>query len=282
MRKFAVVLVEPAIQGNIGAVARAMMNFGVHDLRIVGTIPIVEEARQRAVHAQEILKSARFFASIEDATSDLSLRVATTGIAPDNEKRHIRSHLRLDEFAERAFSHAGRIGLIFGRENYGLYNSELRICDIVVTIPTSSDYPIMNLSHAVSTVLYNLYIENGRAKQKGEKEKWKNNKGVLNEQGINDREEWGQDEGENTAPEGKNGDVDGENRKGNSRAVPSEEMDRFIERVGALLERVNYPEHKQENTTIMLRRILGRALISAYEYHRLMGVLSRIERALKK
>ena len=244
MRRFAVVLVEPAIQGNIGAVARAMMNFGVYDLRIVGDVPILEEAKQRAVHAQEILKSVRFFRDISDATSDLNLRVATTGIVQANEKRHLRSYLRLDEFSPKAFSFSGRIGLIFGRENYGLYNSELQICDIVVTIPTSPEYPIMNLSHAVSTVLYNLYLE-------------RENTGTA---------------GRGNAPEGRN-----------MRKVPSpQDMDRFIERVRLILERSGYPEHKRENTIIMIRRIVSRAFITAYEYNRLMGVLSRIEGAMRK
>lgn len=234
MTEFVVILMDPRIQGNVGAVARAMMNFGVSELRIVGGEPINENARQRAVHAQGILNDVMFFGSFEEAVVDLTLKVATTGVAPDNEKRHLRSHLELSEFSERVMEMDGRIGLIFGRENYGLYNDELKQCDIVMTIPTSDDYPVMNLSHAVSTVLYQLYNDRYLA----------------------------------------------EEREPVRREAKRENMDRLFHRIDDLLETIDYPEHKRENTGIMIRRILGRAFMSNWEFHTLMGVFSRIERSV--
>jgi TrmH family RNA methyltransferase len=50
----------------------------------------------------------------------------------------------------------GRISILFGRENWGLNNEEVRRCDMICTIPTSEDYPILNLSHAVGVVCYEL------------------------------------------------------------------------------------------------------------------------------
>jgi TrmH family RNA methyltransferase len=50
----------------------------------------------------------------------------------------------------------GNVGLVFGREDYGLYNEELARCDVVCTVPTSPEYPVMNLSHAVAVLLYEL------------------------------------------------------------------------------------------------------------------------------
>jgi len=234
MGELVVVLVEPKVQGNIGAVARAMMNFGVQDLRLVTGKPISEEARNRAVHAQEILNNATIFTQFEDALKDVDLRVATTGIIPDNQKRHLRSYLELGEFAKRADEWEGRIGLIFGRENFGLLNPELEHCDLVVAIPTSREYPIMNLSHAVSTTLYHLFIEK-RKREGGERDR--------REASVEDRE-------------------------------------RLFIRLDDLLERIEYPEHKRTNTSVMIRRILGRAFVSRWEFHTLMGVVSRIERAL--
>ncbi|MCK4613391.1 MAG: RNA methyltransferase [Thermoplasmata archaeon] len=235
MTDFIVVLVEPMIQGNIGAVARTMMNFCVRELRLVGDISIQKEARQRAVHAQVVLDNAGFYPTLADAVKDVNLRAATTGVAPENEKRHLRSHLELEEFAERSVRMEEKIALIFGRENYGLFNSELRLCDVVVTIPTSGEYPIMNLSHAASVVLYQLYI----ARQKTE------------------------------------------GRFSARRDAAPGDMDRLCRRVDSLLMGIRYPEHKSENTSIMLRRILGRAFISRWEYHTLMGVLSHVERGLQ-
>jgi len=331
MTKFVVVLVEPKIQGNIGAVARAMMNFDVRRLRIAGGNEITEEARRRAVHAQGILDDVVFYPTFEDAVKDLSLKVATTGVAPDNQKRHLRSHLELEEFAGKVFKHEGRIGLIFGRENYGLYNSELQLCDVVVNIPTSDDYPIMNLSHAVSTVLYRLYVET-RIREGIEKEIWIHEgfpHGVdkFRELGSenSDQGKWRQEEGGGDRARGgegkgdkdklrqeeevgdivrggeKKGDIDkwekeeegrdivrggegkgddGKGMGGRRKEDINANVDLLFRRIDRLLERIEYPEHKSKNTSIMIRRILGRAFLSNWEYHSIMGVLSKIERAL--
>ena len=236
MPEFRVILVEPMIQGNIGAVARAMKNFDVTELILVTTDPIEEQARQRAVHAQDILTGARIVSTFDEAVEGIDLKIALTGVVPDNEKRHLRSYLELGEFVERAWEFDGTIGLIFGRENFGLLNPEIERCDIVVSIPTSEVYPILNLSHAVSTVLYHLFIE-GR-KRRGE-----------------------------TRPQ---------------RDVPEENRERLFERIEDLLEWVDYPQHKRANTSVMLRRILGRAFVSRWEYHTLMGVISRIEFTLEQ
>ena len=75
-----IVLVAPEHDGNIGAVARSMMNFGITDLRIVGrTIEWSEETRKRAKNAQYVLENARGFETLQDATFDCSLVVGTSG-----------------------------------------------------------------------------------------------------------------------------------------------------------------------------------------------------------
>jgi TrmH family RNA methyltransferase len=53
----------------------------------------------------------------------------------------------------------GKVGLVFGREDYGLFNEEIAACDIMLKIPTSESYPSLNLSHAVTIVLYSLYLK---------------------------------------------------------------------------------------------------------------------------
>lgn len=234
MPELVVILVEPLYQGNIGAVARAMMNFGVKDLRIVGDVTIEEEARQRAVHAQDVLNNAQFFGTMVDAISDLTMIAGTTGIAPGNEKRHLRSHMELETFAENIVGFDEAVGLVFGREDLGLLNTELEHCDIIVTIPTSDEYPIMNLSHAVTAVLYHIHI-------------------LLRKQDP------------------------GDNKK---REATAHETELLFDRIRAVLIRIEYPEHKIDNTSIMLRRMLGRSFVSKWEYHTLMGILSRIERSL--
>ena len=64
--------------------------------------------------------------------------------------------------------------------------------------------------------------------------------------------------------------------------MPEENRERLFERIEDLLEWVDYPEHKRANTSVMLRRILGRAFVSRWEYHTLIGVISRIEFTLEQ
>ena len=80
VRNVSVVLVEPKYDGNIGAVARSILNFGIMDLRIVGrNRDWSDETRNRAKHAQNILESCKIFESLEDATKDCSVVVGTSG-----------------------------------------------------------------------------------------------------------------------------------------------------------------------------------------------------------
>lgn len=152
-----VVLAEPKTTGNVGAVARAMANFGLDRLRIFGGVPLDDEAYKRALHAATVLEGARHFEGFEAALEGLDYIVGTSGITNLNDKRHLRNPLTPSQLAERVSTMEGTLGLVFGREDYGLYNEELAMCDVVVTVPTSPEYPVMNLSHAVAVVLYELH-----------------------------------------------------------------------------------------------------------------------------
>ncbi|UCC92502.1 MAG: RNA methyltransferase, partial [Thermoplasmata archaeon] len=152
-----VVLAEPKTPGNVGAVARAMANFGLFRLRIVAGVPLDEDAYKRALHAAPILEAAKTFDDFGSALEGLDFTVATSGIVNINDKRHVRNALTPAQLAERLAPMEGTVGLVFGREDYGLYTEELSACDVVVTIPTSPDYPVMNLSHAVAVLLYELH-----------------------------------------------------------------------------------------------------------------------------
>jgi TrmH family RNA methyltransferase len=154
-----VVLVAPKTPGNVGAVARAMANFGLSRLRIVEGVPLDEDAYKRALHAAPILEEARHFDDLPAALEGLDYTVATSGIVNINDKRHVRNALTPAQVAERIAPMEGTVGLVFGREDYGLYTDELAMCDVVVTVPTSPEYPVMNLSHAVAVILYELHRE---------------------------------------------------------------------------------------------------------------------------
>jgi tRNA/rRNA methyltransferase len=155
---FYVVLVEPKYSGNIGAVARAMMNFNVKNLYLVNPCELDNVCYARAMHATKILDSAKTFYSFKDAVKNLDYLVATSSIESKTDKRHLRNPLLLEEFAEKITEVKGKIGLVFGREDYGLFNEEIAACDIMLKIPTSDVYLSLNLSHAVSIVLYSVFL----------------------------------------------------------------------------------------------------------------------------
>ncbi len=142
-----VILVEPENPGNIGAVARVMKNFGFSDLRLVNPCEINEVSYARATHAKDILDNAKIFDSFEKATKDLSFLIATTGKLRSVSK-HVIKPWEIPKYEN--------IGIVFGRESIGLLNEEIEKCDLVVSIPTSK-YKVLNLSHAVGIILYEIF-----------------------------------------------------------------------------------------------------------------------------
>jgi tRNA/rRNA methyltransferase len=156
---FYVVLVEPKNPGNIGAVARAMMNFKAEHLYLVNPCELDNICYARAMHASSILDNAQTFSTFKEATQYLDYLVATSSIESKTDKRHLRNPVLLEEFSEKIVEIRGKIGLVFGREDYGLFNEEIAACDIMVKIPTSESYLSLNLSHAVAVVLYSLYLK---------------------------------------------------------------------------------------------------------------------------
>ncbi len=171
-----VVLVEPKNEGNVGAVARAMKNFGARDLVLVGPCPLGEEARRRAMHGVSVLEAARIARDFDAAVEGSGLIVGTSGIDTASEKRFARIAVTPKDLGVRVAETDGLVALVFGREDFGLLDDELRRCDLLVTIPASAEYPILNLSHAAAILLYELHAGTapGRARRKAsglEKEK---------------------------------------------------------------------------------------------------------------
>ena len=152
-----VILVEPLYQGNVGSVARVMKNFGFSDLVLVNPCKLEGEARAMSSHAQDILKSAQIATSLTEAIEGANIVIGTTGIAGLKIYEHIRMpYFTPRELKEKLTGMSGTVAILFGREDQGFNNEELKTCDMVLTIPTSGIYPIMNLSHAVGIVLYEL------------------------------------------------------------------------------------------------------------------------------
>lgn len=155
LRAIRVVLVRPRGAANVGAVARAMRNTGLSELIMVG--PVVQHrflARGMAVHARDLLDRARTVDSLADAIGDCSLVVGTTcrgGL--------YRSFTETPEaIAGEIVSRAARgpVAIVFGQEDHGLTNDDLRFCQRLIAIPTAPEYPSLNLAQAVLVICYEL------------------------------------------------------------------------------------------------------------------------------
>jgi tRNA/rRNA methyltransferase len=155
--KLRVVLVEPAYEGNVGSVCRAMKNFGFDDLVLVSPCELKDFAMAMASHAQDILLGARVVDNFNDAIKGADILIATTGKPGARTSRHLRMpYFNPKELKEKLKGRSGTVALIFGREDTGLVNDIVERCDLVVYIPTSIEYPIMNLAQAATIMLYEL------------------------------------------------------------------------------------------------------------------------------
>jgi TrmH family RNA methyltransferase len=151
-----VVLVRPRNPLNIGAAARAMANFGLHELVVVAPFePTWQEARTAAVGAERVIEAAHAVPSLPDAIGDTALVVGTTTGARRNLDQDL---LPLPELAAwlRRRKVSGRAALLFGSEKTGLSNEHLSLCHALVRIPTAADCPSMNLGQAVAVCAYEL------------------------------------------------------------------------------------------------------------------------------
>jgi TrmH family RNA methyltransferase len=156
MPEISVVLVGPLHEGNVGFAARAMKNFGFSDLVLVDPCPLGEVARACAMHASDVLERARPM-TLEEVSAGFPLIVATTAGLSKSVCRSMRMpYYTPREIRDLIKDIKGKVAILFGRENRGLSNEEVRRCDLICTIPASPAYPILNISHAVGIVCYEL------------------------------------------------------------------------------------------------------------------------------
>lgn len=158
----AVVLVRARNPSNIGAVARAMHDFGFGRLRVVNEFAVPFAAARSAVDAGEVLAAAVEFDSVATAVADCSLVVGTTAVG-DRALSHplYPLHEAAGRMAEPLASASdARVAILFGSEKTGLSNEELSHCHCLLTIPMQQyddlRHPSMNLGQAVAVCLYEL------------------------------------------------------------------------------------------------------------------------------
>lgn len=240
------VLVEPKEPGNIGASARAMKNMGFKNLCFVGPPHILtDEARWFARNSLDILQKAERYDTLADAVKDKALVV---GVARRiGKKRGVV--LPVDDGARRIleFSGGNKIAILFGREDRGLYNSEIDECGFVMTIPANKEHPSLNLSHAVMVVAYELSMSEYRKHNAAEP-----CRGVS---------------------------------KTGEKAVGHGELTSLHERIAEVLALLEYLPRGDRNIKqhIMsnIKHFIGRAGLTDWELKMLHGICSQIERKIK-
>ena len=241
-----VILVSPRNPLNIGAVARAMANFGFDRLAVAAPYaPHWREAKS-AVGAPNLLHRARETQSLAEALADCTF-VAGTGTLTHRKPEQPVVHLsELSAIIEAELARGGRAALIFGPEKHGLTREDLSWCHVLVEIPTDPRQPSMNLGQAAAVCLYELAAR--------------------------------------SAPPAKTPPAEPVNAQ--QTAATSATLDRLADLVEQTMIAANYSPHAmQASNQHDLRLLLRRLTLSAGDARRALGmfrrILWRLERAAR-
>lgn len=154
----AIILVEPQLAENVGMAARAMMNCGLCEMRLVNPREnhLGDKAVAASSNAEEILYNAKVYTSTEEAVSDLNFICATTARHRDQTKPVMSA-----EFAARKMNELSksgvRCGVLFGPERTGLNNRDVCLADAIINIPLNPKHCSLNLSQAVLLAGYEIF-----------------------------------------------------------------------------------------------------------------------------
>jgi TrmH family RNA methyltransferase len=164
-----VILIEPENAGNTGAICRAMKNFNFEELILVGPKfkTDSEDLRNRAKWANDLVDKIEILPKYNEKVmrklrKDFDYLIATTAKL-GRDYNILRSPITPEQLAERLSELDKKsrkninIGIVMGREGSGLTNDELELMDFTVTIPTSKNYGTMNVSHATTIILYEVF-----------------------------------------------------------------------------------------------------------------------------
>lgn len=151
------ILVEPQLGENIGMAARAMLNCGLTDLRLVQPRDgwPNDKAVAAASGADVVINSARLFSTTADAIADLSRVYAATARERDMTKRVVTPRQATREI--RALDDGARAGVLFGKEAKGLHNDDVALADTILTAPLNPSYASLNIAMAVLLVGYEWF-----------------------------------------------------------------------------------------------------------------------------
>lgn len=150
------VLVEPAVPENVGASARALKTMGFSNLILIKPCDHLSDPARWLAHASnDILENAQVFENLAGALTGFDFVVGTTA-----KKRSVKNDYftlpALPELLKAKGNAVKKVAVVFGREESGLTNDELKLCDLVTTVPLKTSYPSLNLAQAVMLYAYEL------------------------------------------------------------------------------------------------------------------------------
>lgn len=153
-----IILVGPQLAENIGMSARAMMNCGLTELRLVN--PREDHLSTKAIsassNAEEILYNAKVYSSTEDAIADLSFVYAATARHRDQIKTVYNADTAAVEM-NKIMAEGNACGIMFGCERTGLSNVDVSLANAIINIPLNPRHSSLNLSQAVLVIGYEFY-----------------------------------------------------------------------------------------------------------------------------
>ncbi|MBE9527772.1 MAG: RNA methyltransferase [Proteobacteria bacterium] len=153
-----IVLVEPRGSGNVGSVARAMMNTGLRNLVLVNPCHHMNnEALSMACNATDVLAAAEIYETVTDAISETPVTFGAT--RRTGRLRYPMLTLKEASAEILKFSATNRVSILFGREDKGLMNEETAECDVLFEIPSDPEYASLNLAQAVMVVCHTLFMD---------------------------------------------------------------------------------------------------------------------------
>ena len=157
MPELTIILVAPQMGENIGAVARAMGNFGLSDLRIVNPRDgwPNKSAQAMAAHALPIIESAKIYGATKEAIADCQYIAAATARQRDMQKQHLTPKELISQKPH------GKTAILFGQENNGLSNEDITLANAIISIPVSADCPSINLAQSSAILCYEWFQAQG-------------------------------------------------------------------------------------------------------------------------
>lgn len=232
------ILIDPQLGRNIGNTARAMLNCGLQELRLVRP-PLNwlnENTRALSAGADIVLDNAQCFENVESATADLHRLYATTARHRDM-VQEVMTPRHFAKTVTPLYQSGQRIGVLFGPEKCGLENDDLGRVKGVIKIPVNPEFSSFNLSQAVLILAYEIFLASS----------------------LNDSRE-------------------SHLNHGNSDLAKKEEVDGFLDQLLDELDKAGYlrPEHKKSIMQRNLRNIFSRIDMTSQEVRTLRGVVSSL------